>query len=110
MNKTLVEIFQLLLSELLNNPEKQVNTKTEDLELLTKDKLTAITSNNIVPGSDAAAAYLKKGDDKIYIYLAYLKGRELIEESKNNYVIITADAISREVEKLFDEHELIIFK
>ena len=89
---------------------KNAHIITESVETLNKEKLIDISTKYIVEGSTEVAAYKVDTEEDYIIYLAYTNNRELLDEAVNNYVIIKAQALARDVEKLFDNHELILLK
>lgn len=94
----------------LNDSNQKSSVKVTPIkeEFLKLDRLVEIAKANIVPNSNQIAAILKKGDNSTIIYLAYCKDKELLPEKDNNYVIIEAEGINREIENLFGDNELII--
>lgn len=86
------------------------NIKSENVEELTMSDLISIAKKNIVAGSDGVAAYRQAKDSEICIYLSYLKGRDLLSEENNCYVIIKAKTLAQEVKDIFNESDLIILK
>jgi hypothetical protein len=84
------------------------NIKSENVEELTMADLISIAKKNIVAGSDGVAAYRQVKDSDICIYLSYCKGRELLSEENNCYVIIKAKSLAQDVNEMFKESDLII--
>lgn len=84
------------------------NVFSEDVDILSFEKLVEISKCYIVEGANEVAALKQFNEDTFYIYLAYCKDRNLIDEDKNKYVIIKADGLSKEVKELFSESDLII--
>lgn len=84
------------------------NIKSENVDELTMADLISIAKKNIVAGSDGVAAYLQTKDSEVCIYLSYCKGRELLSEENNCYVIIKAKSLAQEVKDIFNESDLII--
>ncbi|MBD5403140.1 hypothetical protein HDR58_10170 [bacterium] len=91
---------------------KQSNAKiiNIDVEAINKDILVEIASKHRVEGCSEVAAYKTATDDEYFIYLAYTKDKELLDESLNNFVVIRCESIARDVEKLFKDEQLIILK
>lgn len=86
------------------------NIIVEDIEVLNKDLLIKLATKYKVEGSSEVAVYKVETDDSYILYLAYTKDKELLDETINNYIVINSGAISRDVEKLFENHKLIILK
>lgn len=91
-------------------PENVKITKVEK-ELMNKANLIEIAKQNIVPNSNEVLAMLNdKGKNAYYLYLAYSKDKEMLPQEENNYVIIKAEGVTKDLQSLFDGHELIILK
>ena len=90
--------------------EKAQNLKKVNCELLNNAKLMQLVKDNIVEGSNQAGVYLKRGKNCYYIYVCYLKDNNIIRNSENNQIIITAEGISRDIENYFKDSSLIILK
>lgn len=97
-----------MLKKLAYPELEKANILPLDVQFLTKDKLVQTLKENIVPDSNEVAALLRKDKNKIYLYTAYLKDRELIPVDKNKYIIFISDAIARDLESLFDGTDLIV--
>ena len=94
-------------------PEIPQNVKITKLEkeLMNKANLIEIAKQNIVPNSNEVLAMLNdKGKNAYYLYLAYSKDKEMLPQEENNYVIIKAEGVTKDLQSLFDGHELIILK
>ena len=110
----LAEEFTKVLNVLLcgaENPEQQLpkNMKVYEVEVVTKDKIVEIAKECMFPNCNEVVAMKKNGKDyDSIIYLAYSKDRELLPQEKNFYVIINAKEITKSVDELFGEKELII--
>lgn len=91
-------------------PENVKITKVEK-ELVNKADLIEIAKQNIVPNSNEVLAMLNdKGKKAYYLYLAYSKDKEMLPQEENNFIIIKADGLTKDLQSLFDGHELIILK
>jgi hypothetical protein len=113
LKKKLEEVWQMLISSYNENSKESmsnVHKIVKEKDLLKKDDLVEAARENIVSGSDGVCAMLKKTDSKVFVFLAYLKDKELLPSDTNTYVILKAEAIARDVEVLFSNNELIILK
>lgn len=91
-------------------PENVKITKVEK-ELIDKTNLFEIAKQNIVPNSnEVLAIFNDKGKNAYYLYLAYSKDKEMLPQEENNFIIIKAEAVSKDLQSLFEGHELIILK
>lgn len=86
------------------------NIIVESIEILNHKTLVEIATKHKVEGSSEVAAYKINTVDEYIVYLAYVKERELLDESINRYIIIRSQSISRDVEKLFNNDQLILLK
>lgn len=78
------------------------------IEFLTKEKLLSYIEENKVPAATEVAAMISKDKKANYIYTAFISNGELMSQEHNKYLIFISDGLSRDVETLFDENELII--
>lgn len=102
MLPTITKFFKDLL--------KSKSTTANVVETLTMNELLQIARKNIVTGANGFAAFRAEKDGKHFVYLANCKNSELLDESINKYVIIQANALSKEVENLFGDTDLIILQ
>lgn len=79
-----------------------------EVEMLTKSSLVDIAKKNIVVGSNQVAVMKSETDKAYFVYLAYLNGDELMPNNENNFVVVKAEALSKEVISLFADKELRI--
>lgn len=84
------------------------NVKCESVDVLTKSDMISLIRLNRVNGSDGVAAFKQQKDEKMFVYLAYCKDRDLLPEETNCYIVIEANALNEDVENLFKESDLII--
>lgn len=102
--------------DFLDVDEKGSKTESEiaaniipmEVELLTKDKLVKAIKDHIVSDANGVATYLKKDKAHIYVYTAFVKGDDLLPVESNVYLIFTADGMSRDLESMFGENDLIV--
>lgn len=87
---------------------KSQNITVEEVEMLSSEKLVELCKKYIVEGSNQVAAFKEFKKDNFYVYLAYCKDRELIDEEHNHYIVIIADGLSKDVKELFGESDLVI--
>ncbi len=103
---------QTAWNEFKENIEKtpSENFTFTELELLDKEKLLSIATENIVECADEVYAWKKTESDCVIISLAYGKNGELIETQKNQFITIKASAVTAEVLQLFGNEDLVILK
>lgn len=111
------------MGDIANNTKEQVgdflkelNTKTaqnvefKEVELLNSSKLITFAKENIVPGANEVYAWKKQYKDGIYINLAYGNDQNLLDNDKNKFIIIKAEALTADLLNMFEESELVILK
>ncbi|MCR5076766.1 MAG: hypothetical protein K6A82_01860 [Prevotella sp.] len=106
----LKEMFRDFLLGKVDEFKNALNNKYIQKEFLNQQTLVDIARENIVPGSNEVCAWLKKNDTTYTVFLAYSQNRELLPKDKNKFIAIEAGGISRDVEKLFGDNELIILQ
>ena len=85
-------------------------TKVEK-ECLNKTDLIEIAKQKIVSNANEVLEMLNDKASNVYvIYIAYSKNKEILPKEENNYVIIKTTALTKDVQSLFNGHELIILK
>ena len=87
-----------------------VTTRQYTTEFLKKDQLLTIIKENIVPGANQSCVMKSANETHLLIYVAFAKDRNLLPTTENVYICITCEAISRELENMFNKHELIIIE
>ena len=87
-----------------------VTTRQYTTEFLKKDPLLTIIKENIVPGANQSCVMKSANETHLLIYVAFAKDRNLLPTTENVYICITCEAISRELENMFNKHELIIIE
>lgn len=90
------------------NPYK--NVSCIEFELLNSSKLITVAKENKVEGSNEVYVWKKQGKQNYFVYLAYGKDQEMIEQDKNKFIVIKTEGLSRDLENLFEESELVVFK
>lgn len=96
------------LKKFVEDMLKSKNVKYEAVDVLTKSDLISLIRLNKVNGSDGVAAFKQQKDEKMFVYLAYCKDRDLLPEETNCYIVIEANALNDDVYELFNESDLII--
>lgn len=90
------------------------NVTMYEIDTLTSSEMLKHAKAHIVKGANMVAAYKQEGivkDNNIcLIHLAYGKGRELLPDNENHYIIIKANKLDKDVRNLFNESELVILK
>lgn len=105
---SLIPFFEKFISNF--KKASATNIFNEEIEFLTMERLIEIAQKHMVANSNEVAAFKEMKDEAFFIYLAYSKDRELIEEKDNHYVIIKSEGLSKDVKNLFNESDLIILK
>lgn len=77
---------------------------------LSKTQLISIAKQYMPRGCNEVVVMRKAEPTGIILFISYALDRRLLEQDKNNYVIIKADKLAEEVESLFQESDLIILK
>ncbi len=106
IKKEMVPTIKKFVRDLL----KSQSTSASVVETLTLQELIKIAKKNIVEGANGFAALKTEKNKKVFVYLANCKDSELLDESINKYVIIQANTLSKEVEDLFGDTDLIILQ
>lgn len=96
------------LKEFVEDILKSKNVKYESVDVLSKSDLISLIRLNRVNGSDGVAAFKQQKDEKMFVYLAYCKDRDLLPEETNCYIVIEANSLNDDVNELFNESDLII--
>lgn len=99
--------------EFLNKIKEQKSPSyinATEVELLNTNILLDLIKANIVPNSNEVYVMKKEKEDAYYVYVSYGKDKELIEKEKNKFLVIKAEALSKDVLGLFSESELVILK
>ena len=100
----IVDLFSTLSSD------EKADISIETFETLNKERLVEVAKKYVVEGADGIAAYVLEKEDTVFVYLANVKGRDLLPKEDNKYVIIKADCIKNDVRALFDDNKLIILQ
>ena len=106
IKKEMVPTIKKFVKDLLSSK----STTALVLDSLSMPELLQVARKNIVAGANGFVVFRAEKDNKCFIYLANCKDRELLDESINKYIIIQADSLSKEVEELFGETDLIILQ
>lgn len=96
------------LKEFVEDILKSKNVKYESVDVLSKSDLISLIRLNRVNGSNGVAAFKQQKDEKMFVYLAYCKDRDLLPEETNCYIVIEANFLNDDVNELFNESDLII--
>lgn len=106
----LKEVFKDYFEKKIDDFQRNLNNKYIEKQFLNQQELVEIAQRNIVPGSNQICAWLTKNEKTYTIFLAYAKNKELLPEKNNKYIAIESEGISRDIENLFGENELIILQ
>lgn len=98
------------ITKFVKNLSNSKSTTAHVVETLTMQELLSIARGNIVEGANGFAVFKAMKDKKSFVYMANCKNQELLDETINKYAIIQADVLSKEVEELFEETDLIILQ
>ena len=103
-----VEEFIPKLKKFVEDLLKSRNVKYETVDMLTKSDMISLIRLNMVNGSNGVAAFKQPKDEKMLVYLAYCKDKELLPEDTNCYIVIEAKVLANDVNVLFKDSDLII--
>ena len=103
-----VEEFIPKLKKFVEDLLKSRNVKYETVDMLTKSDMISLIRLNMIKGSNGVAAFRQPKDDKMLVYLAYCKDKELLPEDTNCYIVIEAKFLANDVNVLFKDSDLII--
>lgn len=106
IKKDMIPTIKKFVKDLLSSK----STTAMAVDSLTLPELLQVARKNIVAGANGFVVFRAEKDGKCFVYLANCKDRELLDETINKYVIIQADSLSKEVEELFGETDLIILQ
>lgn len=88
------------------------NMTVYEVDTLTSREMLQYAKNHIVKGANMVAAFKQQGvineKEVAFVYLSYGKGRELLADENNHYVIIKAKQLEQDVLNLFIESDLVI--
>lgn len=91
--KEVVKLFPSLLADV-----EEITVE----DTLTRDAFLDVIRNNAVEGANGMAVIYKKDSDLDVFYLASVKDKDLIEESKNKFVLLkVTDGVKKEVKEMF---------
>lgn len=104
--------YMPLLDDMLKNLSGELKGYAfgKEVGLLDMKTLVDFAKSYIVPMSNEIVAIKTKQSDGFYVYLTYSRDRQLLPTKDNKYLIIKAQALAKDVEKLFAESELVILK
>lgn len=104
--------YMPLLDDLVKNLSGEIKGIAfgKEVDMLDMPTLVLYAQKYIVPNSNETVAMKVKQADNYFVYLAYSKDRQLLPVADNKYVIIKAQTLSKEVEDLFENSELVILK
>lgn len=106
IKKEMIPTIKKFAKDLLSSK----STTTLVVDLLTMPELLQVARKNIVAGANGFVAFRAEKGGKSFIYLANCKDRELLDEPINKYVVIQSASLSKEVEELFGDTDLIILQ
>jgi hypothetical protein len=88
------------------------NMTVYEVDTLTSREMLQYAKNHIVKGANMVVAFKQQGiineKEVAFVYLSYGKGRELLADENNHYVIIKAKQLEQDVLNLFVESDLVI--
>lgn len=96
-----------------NISDQLPRTVVEKTEFVSLNDIKQLATAHKSDSSDGVAIALvkskdKDGYDKVNLYMTYVKGRTIINNLENTLIIISAEAVSKEVKKLFADNDVII--
>jgi hypothetical protein len=90
------------------------NMTAYEVDTLSSREMLQYAKNHIVKGANMVAAFKQQGiineKEVAFVYLSYGKGRELLADENNHYVIIKANKLEQDILNLFSESDLVILK
>lgn len=89
-------------------PEK--NIIVEKTEFVTLDDIRDIVQAHKPAACDGIVIAKKFTKEDVMLFLTFVKGRTLLDNSINAYIIIKAEAMSKELKKIFGDNNVIILK
>lgn len=81
-----------------------------EVDVLDMPTLVSFAKRYIVRGSNEIVAIRTRESGCQIVYITYAKDRQLLDVSANRYLIFKAKSLAGDVEKLFEESELVIIK
>ncbi|MDE5880170.1 MAG: hypothetical protein K2H60_00435 [Muribaculaceae bacterium] len=82
----------------------------EKVEFVSLSDLRNLVQANKPEDCDGVAAVIKKGTDKTQVFLTFVKGRKVLDNCINTVIIVSAEAVSKEIKNLFGDNQVIILK
>ena len=86
----------------------RLDVSFETVDVLTVSDLVEFSKKHMVAGSDGVAAIRKAKDDVLFVFLAYVKDRELLPEETNHFVVVEAKSLADDTKELFGDLDLVI--
>lgn len=108
LKKELVPVLKDFLGKIQKANSSNVVYKI--VPTLDKELLIEMAGKHIVPGSNQVVAIKDIKDNKTFIYLAYAKNRELLDEKCNKFIVLESDDIDESVVELFENESLLILE
>lgn len=112
LSNFIYEVRKVLESVKSNRPTpneaESISLREYSVSLLSKEQLLTIVKENIVPGANQSCVMKRTNDTHLIIYVTYAKDQNLLPTTENKYIRITCQAISRNLDSMFDQQELII--
>lgn len=111
LSNFIYEVRKVLESVKSNTPTpneaESISLREYSVSLLSKEQLLAIVKENIVPGANQSCVMKRTNDTHLIIYVTYAKDQNLLPTTENKYIRITCQAISRNLDSMFNQQELI---
>ncbi len=86
----------------------KLDVSFETVDALTVSDLVEFSKKHMVGGSNGVAAFRKPKEEAVFVFLAYVKDKELIAEGDNHYVVIEANSLADDTKELFGDLDLVI--
>lgn len=86
----------------------RLDVSFEKVDVLSVSNLVEFSKNHMVAGSDGVVAIRKPKDESVFVFLAYVKDRDLLPEETNHYVVVEAKSLADDTKELFGDLDLVI--
>jgi len=81
-----------------------------DEKIITMNAIIAAARNNMISGATEIVALKEVIEEEKMVWLTFSDKRELLPQEKNKYIVIRGESFDEEVEKLFENENLVILE